>query len=82
MFVFLMTLLVVTACSKKPIYEKVERAEMVNYYANPFETEVEWIVNFNDTAQMALNCEVVLISVEDLKNGQMKLSLKSKTTKK
>lgn len=77
MLALLIVIMAFIACqSKSFVYE---RSEMTHYHATPYETNVEWIVDFKDTAQIALNCEIVLISVEKLENGKMKLSLKAKT---
>lgn len=65
------------ACQSKSFVDK--RSEMTHYQSTPSETNVEWIVNFKDTAQIALNCDIVLISIDRLEDGEMKLSLKAKT---
>ena len=65
------------ACQQKRSH-MYEKNLMTQYQATPYETDVEWVVNFKDTAQMALTCETVYISVAKAEGGKLRLSLKSK----
>ena len=50
---------------------------MTDYHATPYVTEVEWDVAFGATAEMALYCETVYITIEKGEVGGVKVILKS-----
>ena len=52
-------------------------ATMTEYHATPYLTEVEWDLEFGETAQMALYCETVYITAVKEKNGKIRLILKA-----
>ena len=52
-------------------------ANMTEYHATPYTTEVEWDLEFGETAQMALSCETVYITAVKEKNGRIRLILKA-----
>ena len=52
-------------------------ATMTEYHATPYLTEVEWDIEFGETAQMSLYCETVYITAVKEKNGKIKLILKA-----
>ena len=51
---------------------------MTGYHATGSFTEVEWDIEFGETAQIALSCETVWITAVEEKDGKIKLLLKAK----
>jgi hypothetical protein len=68
---------VVGCVSSMSRYSESNKAEMTKYKANYCSTEVEWIVNNGDTAQIGLEHDKIWISTTRLSNGQMRVSLKT-----
>ena len=72
----LLPILLLAACAPKQVYNP-HHYEPTEYHATPFTTEVEWDVAFGGTAQMALYCETVYITIEKGEAGGVKVILKS-----
>jgi|5B_taG_2_1085324.scaffolds.fasta_scaffold16706_6 major membrane immunogen (membrane-anchored lipoprotein) len=64
-------------CNDTPI----RRATVTDYHATSRSTEVEWDIEFGETAQMSLSCETVYITAIKEKDGKIKLLLKSERSK-
>ena len=55
----------------------IRRATVTDYHATSHTTEVEWDIEFGETAQMSLSCETIYITAIKEKDGKIKLLLKA-----
>tara|TARA_R100001460_G_scaffold59854_3_gene99873 strand:+ start:7 stop:252 length:246 start_codon:yes stop_codon:yes gene_type:complete len=58
--------------------KSIRTASMTGYHATGSFTEVEWDIEFGETAQIALSCETVYVTAIKEKDGKIKLLLKAK----
>ena len=58
-------------------YNTSSIASMTKYHATSHTTEVEWNIEFGETAQMSLYCETVYITAVKEKNGKIRLIFKA-----
>jgi len=59
----------------------IKRATVTDYHATSRATEVEWDIEFGETAQMSLSCETVYITAIKERDGNIKLLLKAERSK-